>query len=387
VTDLQERRIRVLHLGSPTGLYGAERWILALAKHLPTERVESWVGVIKDSPDLEAPLCVHATQLGLRTQLFESHGKLSLSAIFQLRRFIDHNNVDILHSHGYKTDIIGRLATLGSGCVTVATPHGWSTNGGLRLNIYEALNRLAYQFIDVVVPLSTDLYEGLACHPRLRSRLHLIPNAVDLSEFDAFGVRAESQGLQKNDAFVIGYVGRLISSKRIDTLIRAFHELQVRGKRLEIVGEGPQRTELEQLAAALGESRSVSFLGYREDRVALLRGFDIFVLPSEHEGIPRCLMESMAAGTAVIASNIPGCRDLVEDGITGLLFTAGDEADLSRKIEALFANPDRRAHFALAGRQRVRERYSAKTMATRYLALYDSLLRHRARVASTADAA
>jgi glycosyltransferase involved in cell wall biosynthesis len=382
MTVPESRRIRVLHLGSPTGLYGAERWILALAKHLPRERVHSWVAVIKDSPELEAPLCVHAAQLGLPTQVFESHGKLSLSAIAQLRAFIHENRIDVLHTHGYKMDIIGLFATVGTGCATVTTPHGWSKHAGMKLQIYETLDRLAFQFTDAIAPLSADLYDGLARWPRLRSRLHLIPNAVDLSEIDVASVPPRIEG-----AFVIGYIGQLIARKRIDTLIRAFHELPIPGKCLQIIGDGPQRSELERLAAALGESQRIRFFGYREDRVSLLRGFDLFVLPSELEGIPRCLMEAMGAGIAVIASAIPGCRDLVEDGATGLLFTVGDEADLAGKIEALFANPDRRAHLALAGRQRVCESYSAKSMATKYLALYDSLLRHRARVTSATGAA
>jgi glycosyltransferase involved in cell wall biosynthesis len=382
MTVPESRRIRVLHLGGPTGLYGAERWILALAKHLPHERVQSWVAVIKDSPELEAPLCVHAAQLGLPTQVFKSYGKLSLSAIAQLRAFISENRIDVLHTHGYKMDIIGLIAAAGTGCATVATPHGWSKHAGIKLQIYETLDRLAFQFTDAIVPLSADLYDGLARWPRLRSRLHLIPNAVDLSEIDAVGVAPRTEG-----AFVIGYIGQLITRKRIDTLIRAFHELSIPGKCLRVIGAGPQRSELEHLAAELGESRRIRFFGYREDRMSLLRSFDLFVLPSELEGIPRCLMEAMAAGIAVIASAIPGCRDLVEDGATGLLFTPGHETDLAGKIEALFANPDRRARLALAGRRRVCEKYSANVMATKYLALYDSLLRHRARVASAAGAA
>lgn len=382
MTVFESRRLRVLHLGSPTRLYGAERWILALAKHLPRERVQSWVAVIKDAPELEAPLCVHAAQLGFSTQVFESYGKLSLSAIAQLRAFINENRIDVLHTHGYKTDIIGLFAAVGTGCATVATPHGWSKHTGVRLQIYETLDRLAFQFTDAIAPLSADLYDGLAHWPRLRSRLHLIPNAVDLSETDAIGVAPRADG-----TFVIGYIGRLITLKRIDTLIRAFHELPIPGKCLQIIGDGPQRSELECLAAELGESQRIRFFGYREDRMSLLRGFDLFVLPSESEGTPRCIMEAMGAGIAVIASAIPGCRDLVEDGATGLLFTAGHQADLAGKIEALFADPARRAHLALAGRQRVCENHSAKAMATKYLALYDSLLRHRARVASAAGAA
>ena len=126
-------RIRVLHLGSPTGLYGAERWILALAGHLPADRVESWIGAIRDAPDLEAPLCRVAAQMGFPTRVFTAYGRFSVAAIGQIRRFIREKQISVVHTHGYKTDIIGYLAARGTDCRTMATPHGWRASPGMRL--------------------------------------------------------------------------------------------------------------------------------------------------------------------------------------------------------------------------------------------------------------
>src|SRR5487761_2365222 len=187
----ESERIRVLHLGSPTGLYGAERWILALAKNLPRNKVESWIGVIKDAPGVEASLCIRAAEMGLATQQFESHGRFSWSAIGQLRRFIRQQRIDVLHTHWYKTDLIGRMATLGTACMNVATPHGWSVDAGAKLQLYEALDRLCFRYMDAVVPLSMDLYDGLAHRLGMRRKLHLILNGVDLAEIDAAGDIAE----------------------------------------------------------------------------------------------------------------------------------------------------------------------------------------------------
>jgi glycosyltransferase involved in cell wall biosynthesis len=373
--DRNAGRIRVLHLGSPTGLYGAERWILALARHLPAARVDSWVGVIKDAPGLEAPLCTHAAQLGLRAVSFEAHGRLSLAAIGQIRRFIRGHQIHILHTHGYKTDFVGCLAARGTSCKTMATPHGWGASPGIRMRLYEALDRVMLQFADAVVPLSAELLEGLSRLPRMDGRLHFIPNGVDLMEVDAAG--EPSQLLESRRAsgeVIIGYVGRLDRGKRLDTLIRAFHLLPLHRKYLCVIGEGPERRRLEQLAAAILAPGQVDFLGFREDRIRLLRSFDLFVLPSEHEGMPRCLMEAMSVGVAAVAADIPGCRELMDGNANGLVFRPGDHADLSRQMLRLGEDPDLRKQLARKGREHVRRRYSAQAMADSYFALYERVL-------------
>ena len=358
-------------MGSPTGLYGAERWILALIKHLKPEHIESVVGVIKDAPDLEAPLCTVASEFGFQTHVIESYGKLSRSAVGQLRRVLIDQQIDILHTHGYKTDLIGSLAARGTSCKTLSTPHGWSVNAGLKLQVYEALDRFCFLFMDAVAPLSRDLYEGLASLPGMKRKLHLIENAVDLSEIDAPGETPDVlRHWHEEGRVVIGYIGQLITRKRIDTLIEAFHALDIPNKQLCLIGDGPQRPELEALARRLGETDNITFLGFRGDRIDFLKGFDIFVLPSELEGIPRCLMEAMAADVPVVAGDIPGVRSIIRDGDTGTLFKAGFAADLNKKLIYLIKNQTMRTQFAHKAKQIVRERFSSEIMAKKYAELY-----------------
>jgi glycosyltransferase involved in cell wall biosynthesis len=208
----------------------------------------------------------------------------------------------------------------------------------------------------------------------LGRRLHLVENGVDLSEVDASGDVPELlRSWHADGMFVMGYVGRLDAGKRIDTLIHALKSCSITRKRLCIVGDGPERHRLERLAAGLGVAEHVLFLGFREDRLALMRGFDVFVLPSQREGIPRCLMEAMALGTAVVASDISGCRTLVQDNVTGLLFSPGDSRELAEKIAMLAESASIRAALAIAGREFVRRVYSAEAMAGRYLSLYRRL--------------
>jgi glycosyltransferase involved in cell wall biosynthesis len=369
------KSIRVLQLGNPTGLYGAERWILALAKHLHPQQVESIVATIKDAPGGMPPLCREALGMGLRTEVFESHGKLSFGAIGLINSFIRANRVDILHTHGYKTDMLGRCAALGTGCKVVATPHGWSTREGIKVQIYESLDRLALYFFDAVAPLSTELCAGLGRLPGLRRKLHLIGNGVDLTELNGVTTPApELMHWRSRGDRIIGYIGRLIRLKGIDTLIRAFSALPFANRRLCIIGEGPQRAELRALVEHLGESERVHFFGYRPDRIALLRGFDVFVLPSAHEGTPRCVLEAMALGVPVIGTDHPGCRTLIGPGATGLLFQFGDATGLAEALVGLFADERRRDALSKAARDLVYTQFSAEMMAARYTDLYREIL-------------
>ena len=111
------RPIRVLHLGNATGLYGAERWILALARHLPAGEAHSVVAALDDAGVESPALCEHAQRLGIPTQVFRSRGRLSLGAVTQLRDFVQRNGIDVVHTHGYKTDLVACLALRQPGAI------------------------------------------------------------------------------------------------------------------------------------------------------------------------------------------------------------------------------------------------------------------------------
>ena len=372
--NINKKPFRVLHLGSPMGLYGAERWILALVKHLDRAVVESHVGVIKDSPDVDAPLCLEAEKMGLKVHIIEAYGKANLHGVKALRKVLVEEEIDILHTHFYKTDVIGLAAVRGTNCKIVTTPHGWSKKVDFKLLGYELLDRAIFPFMDAVVPLSEDLYRPLRYMPGMGRKLHFIRNGVDISEIDAsVDVAPELADWKKKGAFIVGYIGQLISRKGLDVLFNALASLKSVNWRLALIGEGPQRTELEELARSLGIEQRVVFFGFRPDRLTFLRGFDLFALPSQLEGIPRCLMEAMAAEVAVVASNIPGCSDLVTHGQTGLLHEQADEKMLGQAIEQIAGQPTFAADLVKRARKLVEDKYSGARMAKEYMDLYQKI--------------
>jgi glycosyltransferase involved in cell wall biosynthesis len=382
---MQGTPIRVLQLGSPAGMFGAERWIMALAKHLPRDQVETVIGVIQDEESgREPPLCEHAREHGFETLTIKAPGKLSIGAVGGLREAIAARRLDILHSHFYKPTVFGALAVRGTRCKLLATPHGWTTDGGLKVQAYEWLERLVFSQADVVAPLSRDLEAGLRRLPWLKGKIELITNGVDLSEVTGSDSVADEVTIAKaGGAFVVGYIGQLIARKRVDTLIEAFASLQNESAVLFVIGDGDQRDALIAMATRHGVADRVRFMGFRDDRLDFLRGFDVLVLPSALEGIPRCLMEAMAAGVPVVGTRIPGISDLIDDAQTGLMFDVGSAEQLEDCLARLSRDGALREGLATDANRRVTESFSASAMAVHYQRLYRQLTVERSGASKT----
>jgi glycosyltransferase involved in cell wall biosynthesis len=238
------------------------------------------------------------------------------------------------------------------------------------------LDRCVFPFLDAVVPLSEELYQPLKRLPGMKSKLHLILNGVDIAEVtESDNVSKDVQSGKRDGAFIIGYIGQLIPRKGLDVLLQALSELNDLNWELFLVGEGEQKEELKVIAQELGIHEKVKFVGYREERLEYLRGFDVFVLPSKLEGIPRCLMEAMAAKVPIIATDIPGCNDLLLHNLTGLLFPPGKPVELIKCLRRFVEDPRLGKRLINEAYREVSERYSSDRMAEEYMDFYSEILK------------
>lgn len=368
----------MLELAGSVALYGAERWILALVKHLNRDRIKPMIGALADDNGLSAPLCDASQKMGIPSISIKAPGRFNYNAIRLIRRVIAENNIDIIHTHGYKGDILGLLATRGSSCRIITTPHGWTHEPDFKLRLYELFDKALYPFMDSVVPLSKDMFRQLAGKRGMARKMRLIENAVDLDEIYADKCPSPEIIFQgKNKCFIIGFIGRLIKAKGLTSLLSALSRMSDRSVSLALIGNGPEEEELRRLARELNIGDRVRFFGYREDRIALMKSFDVFVLPSLSEGIPRCLMEAMGIGVPIVATDIPGCRDLIENGKTGLLFPPGDVDALCDALESLKNSGDKRNILANNAKDYVYKHYSANRMAREYEDLFCQMIKDK----------
>jgi glycosyltransferase involved in cell wall biosynthesis len=206
----------------------------------------------------------------------------------------------------------------------------------------------------------------------------VIANGIDTQRFsldlDARRrVRAEL-GIPEQ-AWVVGTVGRLAPEKNQGLLIDAMSPMLDPRRHLVIVGEGPERPELERRAQATMRPELVHLTGARRDISSLLSAFDVFALTSQSEGLPLVLLEAMAMGLPVVSTAVGGIFDLVEPGVTGFLVKPGDTTALMTQLIELSTRPQSALDIANTARRRVLDRYSAEQMASDYEALYFRVLR------------
>jgi sugar transferase (PEP-CTERM/EpsH1 system associated) len=366
---LAQARVRVVHLVLSLHVGGLEKVVLDLTRHTDPQTFDTRVLCLQDSgplrPRIEA-LGMSVDSLGLREL---GKGR----TLFRLVRWLRQARPHVLHTHNPTPHLFGALAARAAGVpVVVHTKHGRNYPDSPRAVVW---NRLASWLSDRVVAVSADAAEVARQVEHVPGRkVQVIRNGVDLAEF------AAPAGPVPRAAKRAVHVARLNDLvKDQTTLLRAARLVADRDPafRLTIVGDGPDGPRLTALADELGLRQHVQFLGFRSDVRSLLGSADLFVLSSLTEGISLTLLEAMAAGLPVVATEVGGNREVVVPGETGLLVPAGSPAALAEAMLTVLQDPDQARRMGGAGRRRVEERFGLPSMIRGYEQLYLSLLAWR----------
>jgi glycosyltransferase involved in cell wall biosynthesis len=372
-------QIRVLQFITPSGFYGAERWILALANNINCEEVICDLAVTSEQPSQDLSVAKQYPAQAGQVFYLPMKSRFDPTVIRQIVRIIRKNKIDLIHTHGYKSDTLGLIAARISGIPCVSTPHGFSGKVDLKLGVFIRIGTFFLRFFDRVCPLSEELLEDMRRCKVPQNRLRFIRNGVDLREIDTYLLQSKTNLVKNKDPLgnkTIGFIGQLIPRKGIKDLLKVFDVLYQTDNRLrlKLLGEGHQRGELEAQAKEQASASAIEFMGFREDRLNLLAGFDLFVMTSSLEGIPRCVMEAMALGVPVVAYNIPGVDQLVKHEETGLLAPYADQDALAACCRRILVDDALAGRLSNAGRALIDREYSAEYMAKTYQRLYQELV-------------
>ena len=373
-----EPQIRVLHLISTIGFFGAENVVLNLCRGLRDLGHDPTVGVFVAERNPRVVLADLAEAAGLKVARFKSNGRADVSTFGLVRNYLDREAAHLIHSHNYKANIYARWAARRK-VAKISTLHNWTATTK-RMRFYIAIDRLVLRGFDKVVAVSGPVRSSLVDAGINPERIRVIENGVPSMSSGREEARAamRRQLAVPGDALVFGTVGRLSREKGHSVLIEAAGQLAQRlpAVVLLVVGDGPERRSLEQACLAFPGLR-VIFTGVRSDVTDLLAAMDVFALPSMTEGHPVALLEAMAAGKPVVASAVGGVPDILEGGGIGIMVTPGDPRALAAALEGL--GSDRGKAMAMGERAKlaVASQYSVERMARRYVDVYRETIRKR----------
>jgi glycosyltransferase involved in cell wall biosynthesis len=314
-------------------------------------------------------------------QISDRPNPADLITIINLARLLRRLRPDILHIHGNKTALVGRMAAMLAGVPsTVVTVHNYLTyqnSHNLKQAAANLIERRLANRTDRIIAVSESLKDSLVNIEGLApSKVVVIHNGIDLNHWTG-GSKSEQELFRRElnlglEDFIVFSAGRLLDWKGHEILIRAAAELAVTRSRFKllIAGDGPLRSYLDQLVEELELQDSVKFLGHLPDIRHLMVLSDLFVLPSIKEPFGLVLLEAMAADLPIIATDAGGVSEIIANEQNGVLVPPGDVASLARAIEGLIGNATRRAELSAAGRQVVEEQFSMARLISRNEAVY-----------------
>jgi len=302
---------------------------------------------------------------------------------------------DLVHTHNPKPGVYGRLAARAARVPAVVnTVHGLYAlpdDPITKRALVYGLDRVAATCSDAELVQNPEDVETLRRLHVPEPRLHLLGNGIDLHRFDPARIPAERVAAARAavgagpDDVVCGLVGRLVWEKGYREVFDAVAAIRARVPRLRVFVAGPRDDDKADAVTpadiARAEADGIRFLGMRDDVDVLYAAMDVYVLASYREGWPRSAMEAAAMGVPVIATDIRGCRQVVDDGVTGLLVPAREAAPLGRAVEALTLDPDRRRAMGEAARSKARAEFDEDRVIEITLDVYRHLLADRAPVA------
>jgi glycosyltransferase involved in cell wall biosynthesis len=370
--------INVLHLRDTDRVCGPGKTIIETACATDRRFFTQKVGLFLPSGDARNEYYEAALRRGVEIVELRSASRFDARLVRTIIRAIKAHNIHLVHSHEYKGDILAYLVSRIHRIPIMSTIHGWIVNN-VKARIYIGMGRRVLPRFDRVVAVSDETRARVLGCGVPPDRLAVIHNAIVTEHYESEahprGVFRARFGIPA-DAYVVGYIGRLNPEKGQSLLLNAAARIAASRPRpwLAFVGDGPDRAALEREAAALGLSDRVVFTGHLSDVRPVYRDLDVLALTSYTEGFPNVLLESLCMGTPVIATDVGGVRELIQDGDTGVLVPPGSAAAIATGLVKLMDQREWAKALAVRGKQLVFERYRFLDRVRREEALYREIL-------------
>ena len=360
-------RLSVLHVLDPPPVGGAGTVVAALALGARGSAVQARVAAVIAPDQNDHPFLAALQNAGVEVFTVEVPRRGYVRERTEVARLCRRLRPDVVHTHGYRADVVDAPVARRLGIPVVSTAHGF-TGGDVKNRFYQWLQRRALRRFDAVAAVSRTLVDDLADGGIPRERLWYVQNGYAPDPPLGGDAACRALGLTP-DGFRVGWVGRLSVEKGPDVLIEALRQLGDVPVTVSFVGAGPLQPALEARAVALQVADRIRWHGLVPGAGRLLRAFGAFALTSRTEGTPMALLEAMAAEVPIIAAGVGGVPDVVSPN-EALLVPPEDPRAVATALREVFGNPAAARRRARAARERVEQEFGLAAWLGRYEAVY-----------------
>ncbi len=368
----------IVHLTASTFHGGPERQMLGLAHHLPQTHQSVFLSFAEGGRCRS--FLSTARHHGFEAVALKYDTPRLWSAAREIAGHLERVGADVLCCHGYKANLLGRLAARRQKLPVVAVARGW-TGESFKVRLYEKLDRFHLRWMDRVVCVS----EAQAARVRRTGvpsdRVRVIYNAIDPERFHEPDTRYRAKLLRyfrQPRTQIVGAAGRLSPEKGFEVFVAAAERVLREQPSVGFVlfGEGPERARLQKQINAAGMGQNFLLAGFRADLDRFVPYFDLLVLPSYTEGMPNVVLEAFGAGVPVVGTSVGGTPEIIEDGVSGFIVPPGDAETMADRILAALENPDELPEMGRRGRLCVQEKFGFITQAELYREAFAELCPH-----------
>lgn len=307
--------------------------------------------------------------------------KFDLLTIIKMQRYIIKYKINIIHLNGGRAGLLGRIAGIFTKTKIIYTPHllildyAWNYSF-LKTNIFVLIDKFLNRFTDALISVCKDNVKRIKLFNLIPDKqIFLIYNGIDEKLFYPEDINSSlfDELALKNRTPVIGTIGRLVHQKGIKYLLEACSKIQNVNWQLLIVGDGPLKNQLVSIVKEYNFKKNIIFCGERKDVFEILNLLDIFVLPSLYEAFPLSILEAMATRLPIVASNVNGIPEAIQNKNNGYLINPKDSDKLAYVIEFLLKNLKERKRIARNARETFLQKYTVNTMITETEKLYSEI--------------
>lgn len=368
--------MKILDLRDSPWVDGPGRTVLDCASSLTGTGYEVIIGTFNGGSQKTSAYAEEAVRRGLPLRVIEERSAYDWQIIGQVLRVIDDEKVELIHTHDFRSNMVGLICARRRRLPVVATVHGWIAND-LKGRLYCSVDRWLLRFFDHVITVSEKTRDRVKKACPSCDRLTVVPNALRL---ETYVPEPRDRSFRKEfglgeDKIVLANIGRLSPEKGQLVFLQAAEVLSRDRKDLVflVVGVGPDLDKLEGFVRERGLQDVVLFAGFQSDMIKVYNSIDVVVQSSYTEGMPNVMLEALLMSLPVVATDVGGTAEVVEHGRTGLLIPPGSSSELVRAVAEVLTSPERSREMGQAGRRSIMARFDHNLRVRRLKGVYDSL--------------